>query len=195
MIERSGEPTLVIFARLPVPGKAKTRLIPALGDDGAARLYARLLNRTMEEARASGLPVELRVTGGDVATFRELYGEGIAIRDQGDGGLGERLARIDAPALVVGSDCPGLTAPVLEAAAGALKDRSVVIGPATDGGYYLIGFRERSPWLFAEMAWSTPGVFAETLRRCADRGIGPAILPELSDIDTPEDLAAWPELQ
>ncbi|MDG5747686.1 TIGR04282 family arsenosugar biosynthesis glycosyltransferase [Qipengyuania sp. XHP0207] len=195
MADDATGPKLVIFARLPVPGKAKTRLIPALGEEGAARLYARLLNRTMEEARASALPIELRVTGGECAAFRSLYGTDLAIRDQGEGDLGERLARIEGPALVIGSDCPGLIAPVLKAAADALEERSVVIGPATDGGYYLIGFRERCPWLFADMAWSTPTVFAETLARCAARGIGPAILPELADIDTPEDLAAWPELQ
>ena len=188
-------PKLVIFARLPVPGKAKTRLIPALGEDGAARLYARLLNRTVEEAKASGLPFQLRVTGGERAAFRELYGEDIEVVEQGHGDLGERMARVEGPALIIGSDCPGMTAPLIRAAAGALEDRSVVVGPATDGGYYLIGFREQLPWLFADMEWSTPTVFAHTLSRLAARGLGPAVLPELSDIDTPEDLASWPELQ
>ena len=186
---------LVIFARLPEPGKVKTRLVPALGAEGASRLYARLLEHTVAEARASGLPFELRVTGGDAAAFRSWLGDDLAIVDQGEGDLGERLSRVEAPALVVGSDCPGISAPILRAAGEALADRSVVIGPATDGGYYLIGFSDRVPFLFEDMGWSTASVFAETLGRLAARGIGPAILPELSDIDTPEDLAAWPELQ
>lgn len=189
------EVRLVIFARLPVPGQVKTRLIPSLGKDGAARLYARLLEHTLVEACATGLEVELRTTGGEADAFRDWLGEGFAIADQGAGDLGERLARVAAPALVIGSDCPGISAPILRAAAGALDDRAVVLGPATDGGYYLVGFREPVPYIFEDMAWSTSTVFAETLGRLAQRGMGPAILPELSDIDTAEDLAAWPELQ
>lgn len=188
-------PRLVIFARLPVPGEVKTRLIPALGEEGAARIYARLLEHTIAEARSSGLDCEVRTTGGDAAAFRDWLGDGIAIVEQGEGGLGERLARVPAPALVIGSDCPGISAAILRAAADALDERTVVLGPATDGGYYLIGFREPVPFLFADMVWSTPTVFADTVSRLAGRGVGPAILPELSDIDTPEDLAAWPELQ
>ncbi|MEZ5681602.1 MAG: TIGR04282 family arsenosugar biosynthesis glycosyltransferase [Erythrobacter sp.] len=190
-----GAVRLVIFARLPQPGQVKTRLIPALGEGGAARLYAKLLEHTMAEALASGLEVELRVTGGEPARFRKWLGEGFAITAQGDGDLGKRMARVAAPALIIGSDCPAISAPILRAAAGALDERPVVLGPATDGGYYLVGFREPVPYLFSDMEWSTSSVFADTLGRLAARGIGPAILPELSDIDTPEDLAAWPELQ
>ena len=189
------DPRLVIFARLPEAGKVKTRLVPAVGEAGAARIYARLLEHTLAEARASDLPIELCTTGGEPGAFREWLGEGFAITQQGEGGLGERLARVEAPALVIGSDCPGISAPILRAAADALEERSVVLGPASDGGYYLIGFHEPVPYLFTDMEWSTPSVFAKTLARLAARGIGPAILPELSDIDTPEDLAAWPELQ
>lgn len=188
-------PRLVIFARLPEAGQVKTRLIPALGEAGAAQLYGRLLEHTLAEARTSGLDIEVWITGGSPQAFAEAYGNDLAVVEQGHGDLGERLARVDAPSIVIGSDCPGISAPILRAAAKALDDRAVVIGPATDGGYYLIGFREPVPFLFAEMAWSTPTVFANTLTRLAARGIGPAILPELADIDTPEDLAAWPELQ
>ena len=188
-------PRLSIFARLPVPGKAKTRLIPALGAEGAARLYARLLARTVEEAKASGLDFELRVTGGEIAAFHALFGTDVAVVHQGDGDLGARMTRVEGPALIIGSDCPGMSAALLKAAAGALDDRSVVIGPAIDGGYYLIGFREPLPWLFDDMEWSTSTVFEETLKRLAAHRLGPAVLPELSDIDTPEDLAQWPELQ
>ncbi len=71
----------------------------------------------------------------------------------------------------------------------------MVLGPASDGGYYLLGLREPMPFLFEDMTWSTAQVLPETLSRLAARGIGPAILPELSDIDTPEDLAMWPQFQ
>lgn len=186
-------PKLSIFARLPVPGKVKTRLIPVLGEEGAARLYAHLLGQTVAEARKSGLHFELRVTGGEIAAFHDLFGEDMAVVDQGDGDLGDKMARVAAPALLIGSDCPGVTAPLLRAAAEALDNRRVVLGPANDGGYYLIGFREPVPFLFEGMEWSTPRVFPETLARLAARGWGPAVLPELTDIDTAEDLAQWPE--
>ena len=189
------DPRLSIFARLPVPGKVKTRLIPAVGAEGAARIYARLLANTIIEARASGLSFELRVTGGDPALFRRLYGEDLTVVEQGEGDLGEKMARVEAPALLIGSDCPGVTAAVLKAAAGALGDRQAVIGPANDGGYYLIGFSKPMPFLFEDMEWSTPRVLPETLARLAARRIGPAILPELADIDTAEDLAQWPQFQ
>ena len=178
-----------------MPGKAKTRLIPALGEEGAARAYARLLQHTIDVARESGLPVELRVTGGEVTAFTQLWGDDLAVTEQGEGDLGERMTRVATPALLIGSDCPGITAPLLRAAADALNDRRVVLGPASDGGYYLLGLREPMPFLFEDMAWSTPQVLPETLARLAARGIGPAILPELSDIDTPEDLAMWPQFQ
>ena len=188
-------PRLSIFARLPVPGKVKTRLIPALGEEGAARLYARLLALTVEVARESGLDFELRVTGGEIGAFQGLFGDDVPVVDQGDGDLGARMARVQAPALLIGSDCPGITAPLLRAAAGALEDRRVVLGPANDGGYYLIGYREPVPFLFEDMEWSTDSVFAETMARLARAQIAPAVLPELADVDEPEDLADWPEFR
>ncbi len=188
-------PRLSVFARLPVPGKVKTRLIPALGEEGAARLYARLLAHTVEVAKASGLEFELRVTGGEEAAFHELFGADVSVVDQGEGDLGARMAGVAAPCLIIGSDCPAISVPLLQAAAGALADRKVVLGPANDGGYYLVGLAEPMPFLFEAMEWSTPQVLPQTLARLAERRIGPAILPELADIDTAEDLAAWPEFQ
>ncbi|NNC53663.1 MAG: glycosyltransferase [Erythrobacter sp.] len=188
-------PKLSIFARLPAPGKVKTRLIPAVGEEGAARIYARLLAHTVEVARESGLDFELRVTGGEIAAFHDLFGADTKVVDQGGGDLGEKMGRVGAPALLIGSDCPGISVPLLQAAAGALDDRRVVLGPANDGGYYLIGFTEPVPFLFDDMEWSTPKVLPETLSRLAVHGYGLAVLPELADIDTAEDLAQWPELQ
>ena len=187
-------PTVSIFARLPVPGQVKTRLIPALGKEEAARVYARLLDHTVTQVRASGLPFELRVTGGEADAFGSLYGD-VVVTAQGEGDLGARMARVSPPGLIIGSDCPGLNAAVLRAAADALTEREAVIGPATDGGYYLIGMTRPMAFLFGDMEWSTPRVFAETLVRLVDNGVAPAVLPELSDIDTGEDLARWPTFQ
>lgn len=187
-------PEIAIFARWPEPGKAKTRLIPALGDDGAAHLYRKLLELTVREARASELPFHLRITGAQPQAFRDWLGDDLDVRDQGDGDLGEKLARVAAPGIMIGSDCPGLTAALLREAASVLPNRDAVIGPASDGGYWLLGLREPCPALFADIAWSTPQVFPETLLRLEARGISPHLLPELADIDTPEDLEAFPDL-
>lgn len=186
------EPRLCIFARWPEPGKAKTRLIPALGAAGAASVYSKLLRHTVAAARASDLEFELRVTGGSATAFTVLFGHDMTVVDQGGGDLGAKLARAGAPVILIGSDAPGLTAALLREAADRLRDHEVVIGPASDGGYYLIALRDPSPWLFADMPWSTPQVFPETLARLAHRGITPFMLAELTDIDTGEDLAAWP---
>lgn len=184
---------LTIFARWPEPGRAKTRLIPALGAEGAAALYRRLLEHTLAEARASGLPIELRVTGAEPARFQDWLGGDLAVVDQGEGDLGARMARVAAPAILIGSDCPDCDAAMLRRATIALARAPAVVGPASDGGYYLLGMGRPMPFLFHDMAWSTDAVMPETLRRFALQGIAPALLPELGDIDTPDDLARYPQ--
>ena len=193
MVAHMQFPRIVIFARLPVPGECKTRLIPAFGAKGAAQIYAGLLRHTVEQAEASGLPVELRTTGGNDDAFRAVVGYGPTLVPQGDGDLGAKLARVEGPALIVGSDCPGVIPNLFVAAATALAERGVVIGPATDGGYYLLGFNRDVSFLFENMEWSTQSVFGETMARLAARQIAPAVLPELADIDEPADLAQWPD--
>ncbi|GMM93430.1 TIGR04282 family arsenosugar biosynthesis glycosyltransferase [Qipengyuania sp. MTN3-11] len=187
------EPRLTIFARWPEPGLAKTRLIPALGAQGAARTYRRLLEHTLAEARGSGLSVEMRTTGAEPDRFVAEFGRGIRYVDQGPGDLGERMARVPAPAIIIGSDCPDCDAAMIRRAASALRDHPAVIGPAMDGGYYLIGFTRAQPALFADMEWSTDTVFEETMRRFGAFGIEPFVLPRLRDVDTPEDLSRYPQ--
>lgn len=184
---------LTIFARWPEAGRAKTRLIPALGAEGAAALYRCLLEHTVAEARVSGLPIELRVTGGEPARFHDWLGGDLRVADQGEGDLGARMARVDTPAILIGSDCPDCDAAMLRRAATALERVPAVLGPASDGGYYLLGMKRPMPFLFHDMAWSTDAVLPETLRRFALQGIAPAMLPELGDIDTPDDLARYPQ--
>lgn len=187
------EPLLSIFARWPRPGEVKTRLIPHFGAEGAAAIYTHLLAHTIAVARGSGVRFELRVTGGEPALFHAAFGADLDVVPQGEGDLTARLSAVPPPAMVIGSDCPGLTPAILRAAAETLRTDPMVIGPASDGGYYLLGYREDATFAFNDMAWSTDAVFGETVRRFAARGIRPAVLPELSDVDTPEDLAQWPE--
>lgn len=187
------QPLLSIFARWPEPGAVKTRLVPHFGAENAALVYARLLAHTVAVVQASGIPFELRTTGADAAAFRDLLGEDLRVADQGDGDLGARLARVAPPAIVIGSDCPALTPQILWAAHDALATEPVVIGPARDGGYYLLGFKEDASFAFEDIAWSTPTVFEETVNRFTGRGYQLAVLPELDDIDAPDDLEDWPE--
>ena len=186
-------PTVALFAKYPVAGKAKTRLIPALGAEGAARLHSRLVERTLATIRASGLPFAVHCTGAPLADFAAWLGAEVNLVDQGAGDLGARLARVAAPTILLGADIPGLHAKHLISAAEALKTHEAVIGPATDGGYYLLGFTRPFPFLFNDMPWGTTSVLELTMMRLSDRGIAPAMLDPLADCDRPEDLAHWPE--
>ena len=188
-------PRVVLFTRYPVPGQAKTRLIPALGAVGAAALHRTLTERTVAVVRDSGLSLEIRSTGANVEMFSDWLGVG-GVVDQGEGDLGTRLARAAPPypVIFIGADAPDLTPALLRNAADALRDASAVIGPAEDGGYWLLGLAGEVPGVFADIAWSTDAVFAQTLTRLATAGIAPVPLPELADCDRPEDLARWPGL-
>ena len=187
-------PTVHLFARWPTPGQAKTRLIPALGADGAAALHRRFVERSAATVAAAGLPLVVRITGATRADFAGWLGEGVALADQGDGDLGERLAAVPAPALLLGADVPDLEPRHLTAALDALARVDVVVGPAEDGGYYLLGFTRQVPFLFNAMPWGTDAVFAETVRRLDARGVAHEALEPLHDCDRPGDLARWPEL-
>ena len=187
------QPIVTLFAKYPRAGEVNTRLIPALGPDGAALLHRRLTERTLETARASGLPVEVRFAGASREDFAAWLGD-VALVEQGDGDLGVRLGRVEVPAILLGADVPDLQAGHLRSAAEALADVPVAVGPAEDGGYYLLGFREPVGFLFEDMAWGTGDVLAGTRRRLEGHGVAYRLLEELSDCDRPEDLARWPEL-
>jgi rSAM/selenodomain-associated transferase 1 len=183
---------IALFTRWPTPGQAKTRLIPALGPQGAADLHKRLTERTVATVRAAGLPLEIRSTGADPSRFRDWLGvENIV--DQGEGDLGARLARTaeTLPVLLLGADIPGLTAGHLITAAAALEHAPAVIGPAADGGYWLLGLAAPMPALFTGIDWGTGRVLAQTWAKLPQ---GTPKLETLADLDTPEDLANWPGL-
>ena len=188
-------PRIVLFTRYPTPGAAKTRLIPALGPARAAALHRTLTERTLAAVRASGLPFEVRTTGAPAAAFAEWLGDAPCV-DQGGGDLGDRLraAGPPYPTLFIGADAPDLAPGHLRAAADALRDARAVIGPAEDGGYWLLGLAAPRDDLFADMPWGTDAVFARTLRRLERGGVSPVLLPTLADLDRPEDLARWPDL-
>jgi rSAM/selenodomain-associated transferase 1 len=190
--------TVIVFAKAPVAGFAKTRLIPALGPRGAAELAERLMNATLAHAVAAQLgTVELCVTP-DLShrAFADAVARhGVRLTDQGDGDLGERMARAfervlraQPRALLIGTDAPGLDAAYLRAAAQALHGHDAVFGPAADGGYVLVGLKQPQPRLFLGLRWSHDQVLAHTRARLAQSNLRHAELPVLHDVDEPADL-------
>jgi rSAM/selenodomain-associated transferase 1 len=198
----NGPCEVLVFARAPVAGRAKTRLVPALGAEGAAQLAERMLQHAVDEACAADIgPVRLCGTPDTAhpAFVRLAQGRGVALSPQVGEDLGARMdhaltqsLRSHACALLIGSDVPALDAGVLRAARDALAMHDAVFVPTFDGGYALVGLRAPAPRLFDAMAWSTPQVMAETRRRLAALRLRHHELPTLADIDEPADLVDLP---
>ena len=194
--------TVIVMAKAPVAGFAKTRLIPALGAEGAAALAERLLRHAVAQACAAALgPVELRCAPDHHHPAFASLGllPGLLLSDQGHGDLGARMARAFEHrlvsgncALMIGTDAPALDATVLRHAAEALSHSDAVFVPALDGGYALIGLRRPVPSLFDAMTWSTSTVMARTRERLAVAGLRHLELPALADIDEAADLVHLP---
>ena len=194
---------LVVFAKAPQPGSAKTRLMPALGADGAAALARKLLDHALTQASAANLTaLELCMSPApqDPAWQGMKFAPAITLTAQGEGDLGERMARAvqrvisqhPCPVMLMGTDCPALTSAHLNEAARQLLRHDAVLLPAHDGGYVLIGLKAPCPELFSDMPWSTSRVAHETLRRMAALGLRVWQGPTLQDIDEPADLAFLP---
>ena len=195
---------LILFTRYPRPGTCKTRLIPALGAQGAAALQRRMTERMAAEARRLQVEGIAHLTvhhdGGSAEEMTAWLGA-CEVRPQEGGDLGARMAAAlrqafasGAPlALLFGSDIPGLDSAGLRQALAALRECPVVLGPSSDGGYYLIGLSVACaemvlPLLFTDMAWSTATVLATSEERLGRKGLAYTLLPQLADIDTPADL-------
>ena len=200
---RPASRTLIVFTRLPEPGRTKTRLIPALGAEGAAELQRAMSVHTLIRARRAArnlrLTLEVHHAGGEPEAFHDWLGPDLSYRPQAAGDLGQRMAEACSTALadgassvvVVGTDCPELDEAVLDQAFAELERSDVVLGPARDGGYYLIGLRRAHPELFEGISWGTETVLAETLAAAARMGLEVGRLATLSDVDLPEDLSIW----
>ncbi len=189
---------ILIFAKAPRSGRVKTRLAPLLGADGACRLYAGLLERRIRGLAGAGLASLECWCSPDAGhpLFRSLEREsGVVLRVQRGGDLGARMQAAAAQALqqaefvlLIGVDCPALTATHLAQALEWMRDGAdAVLGPAEDGGYVLLGLRRAAPALFAEMPWGSERVLALTRARLARLGWGWRELETLWDLDRPAD--------
>ena len=192
---------LIQFAREPVAGAVKTRMFPRLTPQQALELHCELVLRTTGTLAGAGLgPVEVAVAGSsNHALFEDCRALGVSrLGDQWGGDLGERMYNALAAGLqrfervlLVGSDCPGIDSAYLEQALDGLDQADLVLGPATDGGYVLIGAKRISRELFDGVSWGSSTVLAETVHRLRRMSWSWVTLPPLADIDRPEDLAAW----
>ncbi len=195
---------LIIFTRYPEAGKAKTRLIPALGEVGAAELHRCLTELTIVKSRELQKirPISICVcfTGGTLTQMQDWLGHDLEYQLQHSGNLGDRLIyafqtafdRGAKSVVAIGADCPDLTAKILASAFSQLENHCLSIGAATDGGYYLIGLNQFIPSVFHNITWSTDVVFQQTLEIARRLDLSIATLPTLSDIDRPEDLRLLP---
>jgi rSAM/selenodomain-associated transferase 2/rSAM/selenodomain-associated transferase 1 len=194
---------LIVFSRYPEPGKTKTRLASILGPEGAARLQREMAENALSRARALAgeRPVALDVhyQGGSERLMLDWLGPGISYSPQAGGDLGERMdnAFLEAfrtgaeKVVLVGTDCPGITTTILRSAFNLLGLFDLVLGPARDGGYYLIGLRKRVPELFQHVPWGGTTVGAQTLAMARDIGLRAVTVDPLVDVDRPEDLPTW----
>jgi rSAM/selenodomain-associated transferase 1 len=191
---------LIIFTRYPEPGKTKTRLIPVLGDVGAANLQKQMTEHTIfqvqELQKITSVSFEVQFTGGNLEKMQNWLGNDLGYQFQGEGDLGARMERSLVNAfnqkaeqvIIIGTDCPDLNSQILATAFEQLKNFNLVLGPALDGGYYLIGLQQPIGELFMNIPWGTAQVFAKTGEIAQKLNLSIGYLQYLADIDRPEDL-------
>lgn len=191
---------LIVFTRYPEPGQTKTRLIPALGIEGAAKLHRQMTEKAiatvdkLQELRP--ISTEIKFTGTTLSQMQDWLGCHLCYNPQVGGNLGERMSEAFQSAfnrkyrsvVMIGSDCPAITSHILSQAFQLLQQFYIVLGPATDGGYYLIGLSRFIPEIFEGVNWGTELVWKQTISICHHLNIAVANLTILTDIDRPEDL-------
>jgi rSAM/selenodomain-associated transferase 1 len=204
--QQIADSALIIFAKAPVPGQVKTRLCPPLTPDEAATLHGSFVLDTLERTKAAialeRLSVDRYIACSPSASlvFFKILEErhGIRLLDQTGDDLGQRMHRATADlfdrgyrrVFIVGTDVPTLPLSVYQQALSLIESHDLVLGPATDGGYYLIGLKRPLPELFADVPWSTANVLAATRRNASALGLTIGLVKEWRDIDAPEDLKA-----
>lgn len=191
---------VLVFLRYPDPGRVKTRLIPALGEQGACALYRACVELTLARLGALRREAILCVDPPEaLERVRAWFGSSWTIWPQVGADLGERLAAATGRAfregaqrlIVIGTDSPWLRQDDIEAAFGVLDGADVVLGPAEDGGYYLIGFSRHLPQLFNSIAWSTPAVFQQTVAHAQALQLETKTVRIGYDVDRAEDVARF----
>jgi len=203
---------LIIFTRYPKTGSTKTRLIPLLGAEGAANLQRKMTEHILLRMKgltaSNGVTIEIRYDGGNEEMMKQWLGSEFEYALQGGGDIGERMQQAfedafksgAATVVIIGTDIPDLTAVDITKAFATLKQKKMVLGPAKDGGYYLIGLQKNafSPAigdLFAGIKWGEHDVLKKTLNISKQLGLNYSLLKEMDDVDRPEDISIWERSQ
>ncbi|HTE23839.1 TIGR04282 family arsenosugar biosynthesis glycosyltransferase [Flavitalea sp.] len=188
---------LIIFTKNPIHGQVKTRLATTIGNDKALAVYKQLIHYTIEIT--DQLPVPKFIFYSDSIEPDDNWSNNIYSKKlQSGAGLGEKMKNAFSDlftqgysrVLIIGTDCPELSPAIITAAFDSLNNHDIVIGPARDGGYYLLGMKKLYPGLFDNISWSTDQVLQQTLLACAQSRLSNLLMEELSDIDTEKDLLA-----
>ncbi len=195
---------ILLFTRFPEPGKSKTRLIPELGAAGAADLQRAMtlsISKTLRELSTNHrLHTEIHYTGGNKEKMQKWLGDSFIYQKQYEGGLGLRMFKAMrshlgsySSIMLTGSDCPAVDTTLLQNGLAALRENDIVLGPAFDGGYYLIGIsgniaEKDLKFLFTDINWGTADVLRQTIEKIQRLQLRYHLLKKLHDIDTPEDL-------
>ena len=194
---------LIIFTRYPQPGKTKTRLIPALGVEGATNLQRQMTEFTLSKVKkfqeSAAISFEIRFTGGNLQLMQNWLGTELNYLLQGEGDLGKRMENSFLSAfnkgaqevVIIGIDCPDISAEVLAQAFEKIHNCDLLLGPAVDGGYYLIGLKRAIGELFINIDWGTSKVLQQTVDIAQQLNLSVGYLATLADVDRPEDLPIW----
>ena len=191
---------LIIFTRYPEAGKTKTRMISALGKEGAAKLQRQMTEYTLKQAQLlKNITLEIHFSGGNQDLMKDWLGDKLIYQQQSSGDLGQRMyaafansfAQGFSEIIIIGIDCPDINPSLLEDAFSKLEKHDLLLGSATDGGYYLIGLSVLVAALFDNINWGTSTVLTQTVTIAEQLGLKIAYLPELQDVDYPEDLLIW----
>lgn len=194
---------LIIFTRYPEPGKTKTRLIPILGEEGASNLHRQLTKATFKMIQPlinnGFLSLKICFTGGNQKLMENWLGKDLSYQNQYGEGLGDRMKfafetefrdRMT-QVVIIGTDCLELNENIIRQAFESLAKSDLVLGPAQDGGYYLIGLKKVYAELFTDIAWGTDTVKKRTLEIAHNLNLKTFLLPMLQDLDRPEDLQQY----
>ena len=206
-----GSNRLILFTRYPEPGTTKTRMIPKLGEEGAAELQRQMtehiVSRVTEFTGLHSTSVEVRFEGGNRHLMAAWLGTGFDYSPQGNGDIGIRMSRAFEDGfgsgyesvMIIGSDIPDITSDIIHKAFDELRRHGLVLGPAADGGYYLIAMQKAvfilaNPRLFNDISWGTEEVLSQTLTVAEKLSLSYCLLETLADVDRPEDLTVWQQV-
>ncbi|MGO8878002.1 MAG: TIGR04282 family arsenosugar biosynthesis glycosyltransferase [Desulfomonilaceae bacterium] len=191
---------IIVFTRYPEPGRTKTRLIPLLGAKGAATLQGKLTEQVVSVvkrfSRSCNVSMEIRYNGGCVDLMSQWLGDDLLYRRQTGVGLGAKMYQAFQDAfeegcarvVVIGADILGISESILGGALDCLAEHDLVLGPANDGGYYLLGLRAPQPELFREISWGSGEVLRETVELAREFGLSLGFVKALDDVDRPDDI-------